>query len=79
MAPTSNGHRLLKVPLSRVKSNLDRNGFFNVGREHRIAMYKRGVLSLAECLAWAARLPNEVPLVNGEFEFIALHTPEAAD
>jgi hypothetical protein len=28
---------------------------------------------------WAKRRPCEVPLINGEFEFIASHTPEVAE
>jgi hypothetical protein len=31
----------------------------------------RGQLSLGEMLRWAARHPNKVPLVDGEFFFIA--------
>lgn len=38
---------------------------------------RRGGLSLAQCLAWAARRPAEVPLVNGEFEFITMFSPDA--
>lgn len=45
----------------------------------RVAAMRRGKLSLEQCTAWAARYPEQVPLLNGEFEFIAAHTPEAAD
>ena len=42
----------------------------------RIAAMRRGDLSMQQCCAWAARYPNQVPLINGEFEFIAAYTPE---
>lgn len=40
---------------------------------------RSGGLSLSECCAWAAKAPEEVPLVNGEFEFIVMFTPEAEE
>jgi hypothetical protein len=46
--------------------------------ERRAAAY-RGELSLGEMLKWASRRPREVPLLNGEFFFIAVLTPEVAD
>ena len=46
--------------------------------ERRAAMYARR-LSLRLCLHWASRRPQEVPLLNGEWEFIAVSTPEVAD
>ncbi|HWT91618.1 MAG TPA: hypothetical protein VN238_01375 [Solirubrobacteraceae bacterium] len=38
-----------------------------------------GQLSWDQLFAWARRAPDEVPLINGEFAFIALSTPEAAE
>jgi hypothetical protein len=45
----------------------------------RIAARRRGVLSLDLCAAWAARHPEQVPLLNGEFEYIAVLTPEVCE
>lgn len=45
----------------------------------RIAAMRRGDLSMEQCCAWAARYPQRVPLVNGEFEFIAAYTPEVCE
>jgi hypothetical protein len=45
----------------------------------RVAAMYRGDLSLFQCLQWAARRPHEVPLINDEFAFIAIRTPEVAD
>jgi hypothetical protein len=39
----------------------------------------RGELTWTQLFAWARRAPDEVPLVNGEFAFIAAFTPEAAE
>jgi hypothetical protein len=33
----------------------------------RVAGMYRGDLNLPQCLAWAARYPEQVPLVNGEW------------
>jgi len=45
----------------------------------RVAAMRRGELSLVALCAWAARAPEEVPLLNGEFEFLAARTPEVAE
>jgi hypothetical protein len=45
----------------------------------RIAAMRRGELTLEQCAAWAARHPEQVPLLNGEFEYIAMSTPEVCD
>jgi hypothetical protein len=42
----------------------------------RIAAMRRGELTMEQCCAWAARYPHQVPLVHGEFEFLAVHMPE---
>jgi hypothetical protein len=45
----------------------------------RVAAMRRGELSLEQCAAWAARHPEQVPLLDGEFEFLAALTPEACE
>jgi hypothetical protein len=45
----------------------------------RVAAMRRGELTLEQCSAWAARYPDQVPLLNGEFEYIAHLTPEACE
>jgi hypothetical protein len=45
----------------------------------RRAAYERGELSYRQCYLWAAGWPNEVPIVNGEFEFIALTMADLDD
>jgi hypothetical protein len=45
----------------------------------RIAAMRRGELTLEQLAAWSARHPDQVPVVNGEFEWIATRTPEACE
>jgi hypothetical protein len=45
----------------------------------RIAAMRRGDLSMEQCCAWAARHPDQVPLINGEWEFLAAYLPEACE
>ena len=40
-------------------------------RRQRLAAYRRGELTYVQCCAWAAKWPREVPILHGEFEFIA--------
>lgn len=45
----------------------------------RVAAMRRGELTLEQCSAWAARHPEQVPLLNGEFEFLAAHMLEICE
>jgi hypothetical protein len=45
----------------------------------RVVAMRRGELTLEQCAAWAARHPEQVPLLNGEFEYLARHTPEVCE
>ena len=45
----------------------------------RVAAMRRGELNMRQCCAWAGRHADQVPLLNGEFEFIASYTPEASE
>jgi hypothetical protein len=56
-----------------------REGLRRLGREGRLAAYRRGEFNLETCSLWAAAYPQEVPLLNGEFEFIAAKTPEVCE
>ena len=50
-----------------------------LGRQGRLAAYRRGELDFESCCLWAARWPHEVPLLQGEFEFIARTMPEVCE
>ena len=45
----------------------------------RVAAMYAGELRLSDCLAWAARYPEQIPTLNGEWWFIAIRTPDVAD
>ena len=45
----------------------------------RVAAMRRGELTLEQCSAWAARHPEQVPLLGGEFEYLAALTPEVCE
>lgn len=44
----------------------------DLANQGRLARYRAGRLDLADLSVWAARYPEEVPTVNGEFEWIGL-------
>jgi len=45
----------------------------------RINAMRKGQLSLEQCAAWAARYPDQMPLLNGEFEYLAAFIPEVRE
>lgn len=47
--------------------------------EQRVAAMRRGELSYEQLAAWSARYADQVPLVNCEFEWIAMREPEACE
>ena len=46
---------------------------------NRVAAMWRGELTLFQLTRWSSRAPHEVPLLGGEFAYIAMRTPEWAD
>jgi hypothetical protein len=48
-------------------------------RDERVRAMRAGTLSLRLCLHWASRAPREVPLVDGEWAFMATHLADVAD
>ncbi len=47
--------------------------------QQRVAAMRRGGLTWDQLCEWASKARHEVPLLNDEFEFIAVLTPEVAD
>lgn len=74
------GAPLLAQTLAAIKTREDelRHLWSMTPAEREAAMW-RGDLSWTQLFAWAQRAPDEVPLINGEFAFIAAKTPEAAE
>jgi hypothetical protein len=56
-----------------------RKALWAMSAEQRVSAMRRGELVWWQLYEWAARAGHEVPLLDGEFEFIAIHTPEVAD
>jgi len=56
-----------------------REALARLGPDGRFAAYRRGDFDLDTCALWALMYPREVPLLNGEYEFIAARTPEVRD
>jgi hypothetical protein len=59
-----------RAPRARLRS------LWQLTASERVAAMRRGELTLEQCAAWAARYPEQVPLLNGEFEYLAAFTPE---
>lgn len=47
--------------------------------QERVTAMRRGELSLRQLCEWARRRPDEVPRLHGEYEFIAITTPEVVE
>jgi len=45
----------------------------------RVAAMRRGQLTMEQCCAWAARHPDQVPQINGEYEFLVAYTVEVCE
>lgn len=57
--------------VQRSPDPLGAQGLTALAPEARAIRYKRGELARTDLSIWAARFPDEVPLVNGEFAWIA--------
>ncbi len=52
---------------------------WKMSSDERVTAMRRGELTWGQLYEWASRAGYEVPLLNGEYEFIAAYTPEIAD
>jgi hypothetical protein len=77
--PMSDAHLIELVGDQLAGRRERRAALRRLGREARLAAYRRGELDFDTCCLWASRYPNEVPLLDGEFEFIAITTPEVCE
>lgn len=50
-----------------------------LGREGRLAVHRRVEFDLDTCCLWASSYPHEVPLLNGEFEVLAVKAPDVGE
>jgi hypothetical protein len=63
----------------RVEREARLEALWRMTPNERIAAMRRGDLSMEQCCAWAARHPGQVPLINGEWEFLAAYLPEVCE
>lgn len=47
--------------------------------QQRVVAMRRAELTFEELDAWRTRHPEQVPMLNGEFEWIAINTPEVCE
>lgn len=65
------GRVLARADTGATRSEL-RTALHSMKPAERLGAYHRGELTFQQVYLWAASYPDEVPLVDGEFEFIAL-------
>jgi hypothetical protein len=71
MTPPANDQRTPIPAVGSLRIDHERLAqLWRMTRQERVAMAQQGKLTLGEMLRWAARAPEEVPIVNGEFFFI---------
>jgi hypothetical protein len=73
-------HYMIKSLLDSHAERKERSDeLWRMSPDERVAAMRRGELAGWQLYEWAARRPQEVPLINDEFEFIARNTPEVAE
>jgi len=76
MSPSTFSELLARVTTERA-ARLE--ALWRMTPTERVAAMRRGDLTMEQCCAWAARYPKQVPLLGGEFEFIAAYMPEVCE
>ena len=74
-APPSATPQLLRPP----SLEEERRQVWAMTPAQRVTAMRAGRLTSFQLSVWAARHPEQVPKLNGEFEFIAIFTPEVAE
>jgi hypothetical protein len=73
-------HLLIDHTLESLRARDERlHALWQMTVAQRISAMRRAELTLEQCSAWAARYPEQVPLLNGEFEYLALLSPEVCE
>jgi hypothetical protein len=76
---TRASHQIPAFPVPDPTRAEQRETLWRMSPAERVAAMYRGDLNLVQCLAWAARYPEQVPVLNGEWWFIAVRMPEVAE
>lgn len=69
MSPTASLDAPAGIVLPKTSARAER--LDRLGEYGRLSAYRFGGLTAADVATWYARYPDEVPTVNGEFEWIA--------
>ena len=69
--PPTSAHRR-----DRPCANDESRALWAMSRSERIAAMWRSQLTIRQLSQWSSRAPHEVPLLGGEFAWIAIRTPE---
>jgi len=57
----------------------DEQALWAMTAQERVAAMWRSKLTLQQLARWSSRAPHEVPLLGGEFAWIAMRTPDWAE
>lgn len=72
-------HLTEQLTAQRERRKESLQALWSMSPEERRSAMRKGELTGTQLYAWAKRAPDEVPLINGEFAFIAINTPEVAE
>ncbi len=70
---------LERLAAQRASRSERSKALWSMSADERVTAMRRGELTWGQLFEWAKRTPREVPLIEGEFEFIAVSTPEVAE
>ena len=71
--------QLMKDRTVRAEVGREYRALWAMTRAERIAATWRGELTTRQLCQWSSRAQHEVPLLGGEFAWIAMRTPEWAE
>jgi hypothetical protein len=66
-------------PAEASQRESDERALWAMTAEERVTAMWRSELTLQQLARWSSHAPKEVPLLGGEFAWIAMRTPEWAD
>ena len=72
-------HRTTSIATPAALRDLPAAFWQDMTDEERVAAMRRGELTIHQLAEWSRKAPHEVPLLNGEFEWIAGRTADIAD
>lgn len=71
--------RPTQIPATATYRELSHVFWHELTVEERIAAMRRGELTIKQLAEWSRQAPHEVPLLNGEWEWIAARSADVAE